>query len=1169
MLDWFDRRVILEAGLAIDTAGRRVSGTEPREIDQGQHDGDRDVLAVSSAGMLARRDVWDTVGGFDPELALFRDDVDFCWRVHAAGYRVRLITGAVVYHVEASARGRRAISAVPHPKRSDRRNALIVLLGNLPVTAMIAAAVGNAVLSTARILFFLLGKRPEAARDEAAAAGFLLTHPGLLYRARRRRRWRGRRRAYGALRSQVPRGQSLRKLAEFAALTLYPSSRAEAVGSHHASDDPSDDESLLTDSGLVQRVLTNPGVLLFTALLLITLVAERSLLGGGPLGGGALLPSWGGASALWSEYLAGFHPVGIGSAASTPPYIAVIAAVSTILGGKPWLAVELILLGCVPLSGLAAYLTSRRFSEYVPVRVWLAVSYALLPVATGAVAAGRLGTAVVFILMPLIVSTAGRMLGERRRRARRFAWATGLLIALAAAFVPLVWVVTVLIAAFAGLAFARARRALAINLAIVAVVPPILLAPWTLSVAEHPSALLLEAGLQQPGLASRSLPASSLLLLSPGGPGTPPVWVTAGLVLAALAALLLRGRGFGVAAAWGLGLSGLLVAIAISRFVVTPPAGGAAVPVWPGVALIFAALGLLLAVAAAGKDLYALIAAGGLRRIGAGVMIAAACTPPVLAAGFWMAHGVTGPVTRISQPVLPQFVSVSSASGAQLRTLVLRTDGHGVDYTVLRGSDPPLGSSELTEPAPAARALQRVVAALAAPNGNQTGNLGASLAQFDIGFVLLPAPVSRALASQINDVADLSLLSQTPTFELWKIQGTVARATVTEPDGTQVALPSGGVSVTGAAAPPSGGTIELAEPASGSWHATLDGRPLTPLPQPVGGWAQGFRLPPGGGTLDIRRDDSGRTLAIALEFLVLLVVAALALPGAKEEAPVAEEAATTPARPRRSSGQGPAGRAATAVRSRRAGGTSRVDRPADVDSGEEPSRAGRRGVRGRDQRPAGPRRGTRGTRTPGRRRRTGADGAETSGPHRVPAAAHRRPQPGPHQDEHDSYQGQRDPYQGGPGLYQDEPGLYEDEAGPYQGERSPYQGEPGPYQDEPGPYQDEPGSYQGQRDPYQDQRGSYTGEWDGQEQRSPGHGDWAGEGWPPGGQMGPPPEGDRPGAGWPPGEHLEPLPDQDDGYGAGWPPDGRMSQPPGDNDGGYDAQWPPDGSYSQAWDGDR
>ena len=108
----------MEAGVTIDGAGRRITGIEPREVDQGQHDGDRDVLAVGSAGMLVRRDAWDQVGGFDPEMALFREDVDFCWRIHAAGHRVRVITDAVAYHLEATARNRRVASAAPRPERT-------------------------------------------------------------------------------------------------------------------------------------------------------------------------------------------------------------------------------------------------------------------------------------------------------------------------------------------------------------------------------------------------------------------------------------------------------------------------------------------------------------------------------------------------------------------------------------------------------------------------------------------------------------------------------------------------------------------------------------------------------------------------------------------------------------------------------------------------------------------------------------------------------------------------------------------------------------------------------------------------------------------------------------------------------------------------------------------
>lgn len=77
ILGWHDRRLLLEAGVSISNSGRRLTGLERGEHDQGQHDGVRDVLSVNSAGMLVRREIWDLLGGFDPQLKLFRDDLDF------------------------------------------------------------------------------------------------------------------------------------------------------------------------------------------------------------------------------------------------------------------------------------------------------------------------------------------------------------------------------------------------------------------------------------------------------------------------------------------------------------------------------------------------------------------------------------------------------------------------------------------------------------------------------------------------------------------------------------------------------------------------------------------------------------------------------------------------------------------------------------------------------------------------------------------------------------------------------------------------------------------------------------------------------------------------------------------------------------------------------------
>ena len=524
--DLSDRRVVREAGITTDRAGRRLTGVEPGEIDQGQHDGNRAVLAVSSAGMLVRRDVWNQLGGFDANLPLFRDDIDFCWRAHAAGYEVRVVTDAVVYHRELSARQIRKTPATGgHPRMLDRRSALYVFAVNLPFWPMLGTLAGGVAGSLVRAAWCLLTKQQRKAAAHLGAVAWLLRHP-LLLRRERRRRAADRKHGYAVLRGQLPRARTLGLLAESAMGMLSRGSGYNSGGLHHAMvDEPGDDMPLPATDSAARRVLTSPGVLLFVGLAVVALVAERSLTGSvlsgsATFGGGVLVPPYSGAGSLWHEYLAGYHDTGIGSAASTPAYVAVLAALSTLFGGKPWLAIDVLLLGCVPLAGMTAFLATRRLTSVLAARIWIAASYALLPVATGAVAAGRIGTVVAFVLLPLIGVLVGRVLTGNPRTATRAAWAAGLLTAVTAAFVPLAWPVVVIAAVAATAAWSWLGPRTVLNAWIVAVVPGVLLIPWTFHLVTSPSAFFAEAGLVRPGLAAAALRPGSLLLLSPGGPGS-------------------------------------------------------------------------------------------------------------------------------------------------------------------------------------------------------------------------------------------------------------------------------------------------------------------------------------------------------------------------------------------------------------------------------------------------------------------------------------------------------------------------------------------------------------------------------------------------------------------------------------------------------------------------
>ena len=173
ILGWYDRKHILEAGISITENGTRWTGLENREHDQGQHDDVKNVLAVSTAGMLIKRSLFEELGGFDPSLELFRDDIDLGWRAHIAGYSVICVGEAFIYHAEASSSERRSIDvkdAILHrPLLLDRRNAAFVLLVNSSWWILPWVAIQLLFTSIGRSIIYLLAKLPGYAADEIAA----------------------------------------------------------------------------------------------------------------------------------------------------------------------------------------------------------------------------------------------------------------------------------------------------------------------------------------------------------------------------------------------------------------------------------------------------------------------------------------------------------------------------------------------------------------------------------------------------------------------------------------------------------------------------------------------------------------------------------------------------------------------------------------------------------------------------------------------------------------------------------------------------------------------------------------------------------------------------------------------------------------------------------------
>ncbi|MFI5999287.1 glycosyltransferase family 2 protein [Streptomyces sp. NPDC051366] len=877
---WYDKKQLLEAGVTIARSGRRWTGLDRREQDQGQHDQVRPVLSVSTAGMLVRRDVYEALGGFDRRLPLMRDDVDLCWRAQSAGHTVLVAPDAVLRHAEASARERRTVdcagrtSASPH--RVDKAGAVYTVLANSSGRALPYVLLRLLVGTVLRTLAYLVGKAPGQAVDEITGLLATLLRPGRILGARRRRG----RPAVPAKELRPlfpPPGASLRANAEQLA-GYFGGDRdtdTAAIGRHGGaveSGPGGDDADYLEieQFARLKRIARNPAPVLFALLLLVSVIACRALLGGGSLMGGALLPAPDSGLALWRSYTDDWQPVAAGSTAGAPPYLAVLGAFATLLFGSTSAALTLLLVCSVPLAGLTAYFASRPLVDSRLLRAWAAVAYAFLPAVTGALAGGRLGTAVLAILLPLIARSAVAAFGfagaEGDRGSRRPVWTYTLLLTLATAFTPVVW----LLAAVLGTAALVLRRAewktYGLRLPATLAVPLLVLAPWSLTLLMHPGRLLHEAGLPY---GSGSATALDLLGISPGGPRTAGGLLLIGIVLAALAALLRAQRRFAVRTAWAAALAALLLAVVVNR------------TGWAGPATLVYGLALLAAAAVGAEGAKERVAASsfGWRQPLAALIALGAVAGPLLGAAGWMISGADGPLERRDPVQVPAFVAEESGTRDQARTLVLGgTSPATVSYTLVRGSGGRLGDAELAAAAGSSPQLDKVVSSLVAGSGaDQTDQLSG----FAIRYILVRDGAPQQMRKVLDATPGLSRLSQLDGSALWRVDRQVARAAIVsgKPGEAPIPVASGPVEAhTKIPAGEAGRVLRIADRAAPGWQATLDGKSLKP--KTLDGWAQGFELPAAGGRLDLVHEDAlTRTAWHWAQGLLALVLLVMALPG--------------------------------------------------------------------------------------------------------------------------------------------------------------------------------------------------------------------------------------------------------------------------------------------------
>lgn len=99
------------------------------ETDNGQYDNVQQCFWASGAALFVRAELYHEMGGLDEFFFAHQEEIDLCWRLQLAGYKIFVEPASVVYHVGGGtlARGNQRKTFL------NFRNNLIMLAKNLPL----------------------------------------------------------------------------------------------------------------------------------------------------------------------------------------------------------------------------------------------------------------------------------------------------------------------------------------------------------------------------------------------------------------------------------------------------------------------------------------------------------------------------------------------------------------------------------------------------------------------------------------------------------------------------------------------------------------------------------------------------------------------------------------------------------------------------------------------------------------------------------------------------------------------------------------------------------------------------------------------------------------------------------------------------------------------------
>lgn len=391
---WSDPHRLLEVGIHASRSGRRLDILSPNEIDQGQHDDIADVIAVGTAGMLIRTDVWRYTGGPDPALGPFGDGLELGRRVRLAGHRVVLAPKARIAHARASYRDVRERSKPDISRSFTARRAAQLYNGALAASfpVLLTLLLTLPLLALGRSAVRILGKRIDLAVAELVAVLALYGRTGKIIRGRNRI----------ARQQRVPVA-TLRSL-EVSHREINQAKRALAKREREP-------RMIDTIEPVAARLLQTHRSRAMVMLALGSIVTTvLSLTIGRRLSGGIIGPGWVNLpdtyTQLWAQAWGGWVAGGAGSPGPTEPLLAVFAVLMApfaLVGISPNSMLIAVWILAPALVWIAMYVGAHGLTNRISWRVIFATLWLGAPVFHASWSEGRLGSVLVHIASPLLL----------------------------------------------------------------------------------------------------------------------------------------------------------------------------------------------------------------------------------------------------------------------------------------------------------------------------------------------------------------------------------------------------------------------------------------------------------------------------------------------------------------------------------------------------------------------------------------------------------------------------------------------------------------------------------------------------------------------------------------------------------------------------------------------